>query len=117
MSIMDTMRKTGNIKNVSVLSSSVLLNDRDSIDTGVPILNAAFSGSLKEGFGPGIHLIAGPSKHFKSNTSMVMVSAYLRKYAEAICVFYDSEFGTNKGYWESSGIDPDRVLHIPITHM
>lgn len=117
MSIMEKMKKTGNIKNVSVLSNSVLLNERDSIDTGVPILNAAFSGSLKEGFGPGIHLIAGPSKHFKSNTSMVMVSAYLRKYPDAICVFYDSEFGTNKGYWESSGINPDSVLHIPVTNI
>lgn len=114
MSIMEKMKKTGNIKNVSVLSHSVLLNERDSIDTGVPILNAAFSGSLKEGFGPGIHLVAGPSKHFKSNTCMVMIGAYLRKYSDAICIFYDSEHGTNTDYWKASGIDPEKVLHIPV---
>lgn len=120
MSLMDKMRKTGSAKHVSVLSDSELLNNRDLIETGVPILDAAFSGSMRKGqrgYGPGIHLIAGPSKHFKSNTSMVFVSSYLNKYHDAICVFYDSEFGTTKDYWKSSGIDPDRVLHIAVTNI
>ena len=116
-SIMDKMKKTGSVKDVAVLSDSKLLNGQDNIDTGIPILNVAMSGQLDRGYGPGIFLVAGPSRHFKSNTCMVFVAAYLRKYPEAICVFYDSEFGTNKDYWKASGIDPDRVLHIPIKNV
>lgn len=121
MSIMEKMRKLGTIKTATPLSKSKLLNERDIVDINIPILNAAFSGSMRKGhcgFGPGIHLIAGPSKHFKSNTSMYAgVAPYLTKYPDAICIFYDSEFGTNEAYWKAAGVDPERVLHIPVVNI
>ena len=43
-----------------------------------------------------------------------MVSAYLNKYPDAVCLFYDSEFGITPAYLKSMGVDPDRVIHTPV---
>jgi RecA/RadA recombinase len=58
---------------------------------------------------------AGPSKHFKTAFSLLMAKSYMEKYPDAVLMFYDSEFGTPKSYFESFGIDMTRVLHTPIT--
>jgi RecA/RadA recombinase len=58
---------------------------------------------------------AGPSKHFKTAFSLLMAKSYMDKYPDAALLFYDSEFGTPKSYFESFNIDMDRVLHTPIT--
>jgi RecA/RadA recombinase len=58
---------------------------------------------------------AGPSKHFKTAFSLLMAKSYLDKYPEAALLFYDSEFGTPQSYFDSFGIDTNRVLHTPIT--
>jgi RecA/RadA recombinase len=60
-------------------------------------------------------MLAGPSKHFKSAFALMMAAAYQKKYDDAVVLFYDSEFGTPQSYFESFGIDLDRVLHTPIT--
>lgn len=117
MGLLEKFSKIGTITTSSVLSKSKYLNSKDQIKLKTPILNVAFSADLQGGYEPGVTLVAGPSKHFKSNLCMVFVQAYLEQYPDAICIFYDSEFGTNKGYWQSSGIDPDRVLHIPVTNI
>jgi RecA/RadA recombinase len=39
----------------------------------------------------------------------------MEKYNEAVLLFYDSEFGTPQSYFDTFGIDTDRVLHTPIT--
>jgi hypothetical protein len=39
----------------------------------------------------------------------------LDKYDDAIMLFYDSEMGASKNYFNSLDIDLERVLHIPIT--
>jgi RecA/RadA recombinase len=44
-----------------------------------------------------------------------MAKSYLDKYEDAALLFYDSEFGTPKSYFDSFGIDMDRVLHTPLT--
>jgi RecA/RadA recombinase len=44
-----------------------------------------------------------------------MAKSYLDKYEDAALLFYDSEFGTPQSYFDSFGIDTDRVLHSPIT--
>jgi hypothetical protein len=43
-----------------------------------------------------------------------MAAAFLLKHKDACLMFYDSEFGSPQAYFESFGIDPCRVLHIPI---
>jgi RecA/RadA recombinase len=44
-----------------------------------------------------------------------MAKSYLDKYPDAALLFYDSEFGTPQSYFDSFGIDTERVLHTPLT--
>lgn len=114
MSLMDRLLKSSTLEHTDVLEDSKFLTNRDVITTPVPMMNVAFCGDLTGGFGPGLTVFAGPSKHFKSNMSLLEVAAYLKKYDEAVCLFYDSEFGASKEYFSAFGIDPKRVLHTPI---
>lgn len=47
--------------------------------------------------------------------SLLCAKAYMDKYDDAVLLFYDSEMGASKKYFESFDIDMDRVLHLPIT--
>ncbi len=114
MSILDKLKKNSTIKDSEVLSSSKFFTKKDMIQTTVPVINVALSGRLDGGFVPGITMWAGPSKHFKTAFSLLMAKSYLDKYKDAAMLFYDSEFGTPQGYFETFGIDMDRVLHTPI---
>jgi len=73
------------------------------------------SGKLDGGLTPGLTMWAGPSKHFKTAFSLLMAKSYLDKYKDAALLFYDSEFGTPQSYFDSFGIDTNRVLHTPLT--
>lgn len=115
--LLDKMRKAGTIKHSNVLSESDFFNVKDSIPTEIPIINAALSGRLDGGLSSGLTFIAGESRNFKSLLGLMLVKAYLSKYEDSICLFYDSEFGITPEYIKSNGIDPDRVLHIPIEHL
>jgi RecA/RadA recombinase len=115
MSLLDKIKKNSTIKETSVLSKSKFFNKKDMIQTSVPAINIALSGSLDGGLTPGLTTIAGPSRHFKTLFSLIMAKAYLDKYPEAVLLFYDSEFGTPQAYFSSVGIDLDRVLHSPIS--
>lgn len=114
MGILDKLKKNTTIKDSEVLSSSKFFTKKDMIQTSVPAINVALSGRLDGGFVPGITMWAGPSKHFKTAFSLLMAKSYLDKYKDAAMLFYDSEFGTPQGYFETFGIDMDRVLHTPI---
>jgi len=46
---------------------------------------------------------------------LLMAKSYLDKYPDAALLFYDSEFGTPQSYFDSFGIDTNRVLHTPLT--
>ena len=85
------------------------------IQTSVPMINVALSGSLEGGLTPGLTVFAGPSKHFKTAFSLLLAKSYLEKYPDAVVLFYDSEFGSPQSYFDSFGIDTARVLHTPIT--
>jgi RecA/RadA recombinase len=115
MSLRDRLLKSSTIKETDILSDSKFFNAKDQVTTTVPSINIACSGSLTGGITPGLTVIAGPSKHFKSNILLIMASAYLNKYPDAVMLFYDSEFGSTKGYFEAHGIDPERVIHTPLT--
>lgn len=115
MSIMNKLKKNSKIKDTAILSESVLFSEKDMIPTEVPMVNVALSGSIDGGLTPGLTVLAGPSKHFKTSFALLMASAYLKKYDDAVILFYDSEFGSPQAYFETFGIDPERVLHTPIT--
>ena len=108
------LKATSKIKESAVLTDSIYFQDKEDVATLVPMMNVALSGDLEKGFVPGLTTIAGPSKHFKTSFGLVMASAYLRKYEDAVLLFYDSEFGSPQSYFETFGIDTDRVLHTPI---
>ena len=115
MSLLDKLKKNTTIKDSSILAKSKFFNDKDVISTDVPMVNVALSGSLDGGLVPGLTMLAGPSKHFKTAFALLLASAYTKKYKDAVILFYDSEFGTPKKYFETFSIDMDRVLHTPIT--
>lgn len=114
MSILDKIKKNSTIKDSSVLAQSKFFKKKDMIPTTIPIINVALSGRLDGGLVPGLTMWAGPSKHFKTAFSLLMAKAYLDKYADSVILFYDSEFGTPQSYFDSFGIDTERVVHTPI---
>ena len=117
MSIMDKLKKNSKVKETSILSDSKFFTEKDMVKTEVPMINVALSGSVDGGLAPGLTVLAGPSKHFKTSFALIMASAYLKRYDDAVLLFYDSEFGSPQSYFENFGIDTDRVLHTPITNV
>ena len=115
MGILDKIKKNSTIKDSAILSGSKFFQKKDMIQTSIPIINVALSGRLDGGLTPGLTMWAGPSKHFKTAFSLLMAKSYLDKYEDAALLFYDSEFGTPQSYFETFGIDMDRVLHTPVT--
>jgi len=81
------------------------------------MINVALSGRVDGGLTSGLTVLAGPSKHFKTSFALLMASSYLKKHKDAVLMFYDSEFGSPQQYFESFGIDTNRVLHIPIKNI
>ena len=117
MSIMDKLKKNSKLSNTEVLSESKFFNEKDMTPTDVPMINVALSGSVDGGLAPGLTVLAGPSKHFKTSFALIMASAYLRQNPEAVMLFYDSEFGSPQAYFEQFEVDTSRVLHTPITNV
>jgi len=115
MSVLDKIKKNSSIKESDILSDSKFFLEKDMIPTAIPIINVALSGKFSGGLAPGLTMWAGPSKHFKTAFSLLMAKSYLDKYPDAALLFYDSEFGSPQDYFQSFGIDTDRVLHTPLT--
>lgn len=117
MSILEKLKKNSTIKDSSILAKSKFFTEKDVVSTSIPMVNVALSGRLDGGLTPGLTMWAGPSKHFKTAFSLLMAKSYLDKYKDAVLLFYDSEFGTPIKYFETFGIDMDRVLHTPLTNI
>jgi RecA/RadA recombinase len=107
--------KNSTIDLTASLLDSKIFTKKDMIPTTVPMINVALSGSVDGGITPGLTMLAGPSKHFKSGFSLLLASAFLKKYKDGIILFYDSEFGTPQSYFTTFGIDLESVVHTPIT--
>ena len=114
---MNKLKKNSKLKATEILSRSKFFTEKDMVPTDVPMVNVALSGSIDGGITPGITVLAGPSKHFKTSFALLMASAYLQAKPESVVLFYDSEFGSPQTYFEQFGIDPERVLHTPITNI
>ena len=80
MSIMDKLKKNTKVDYTSILSDSKFFNDKDMVPTDVPMMNVALSGSMDGGLAPGLTVLAGPSKHFKTSFALIMASAYSVSY-------------------------------------
>ena len=117
MSIMDKLKKNSKLSHTEVLSESKFFTEKDMVSTDVPMINVALSGSVDGGLAPGLTVLAGPSKHFKTSFALLMAAAYMKKYPESVMLFYDSEFGSPQSYFKQFGVDTTRVLHTPITNV
>lgn len=114
---MDKLKKNSKIKETATLSTSKFFTEKDMVPTDVPMVNVALSGSVDGGISPGLTVLAGPSKHFKTSFALLMAGAYLNAKPDAVMLFYDSEFGSPQSYFEQFGIDTSRVLHTPIANV
>lgn len=115
VSILDKIKKNSTIKESAILANSKFFQKKDMVPTAIPAINIALSGRLDGGLTPGLTMWAGPSKHFKTAFSLLMAKSYMDKYPDSALLFYDSEFGTPQSYFDSFGIDTQRVVHTPIT--
>lgn len=115
MSLMAKLKKNSKIQLAETLEKSSLFGDTEVVKTDVPMMNVALTGSLEGGITPGLTVLAGPSKHFKTSFALKMAAAYLEAKPDAVMLFYDSEFGSPQAYFETFGINMGRVLHVPIT--
>ena len=111
---MDKLKKQSTVKDTATLATSKFFGVTDMVPTDVPMVNVALSGDVDGGVTPGLTVLAGPSKHFKTSFALLMASAYLKQKKDAVMLFYDSEFGSPQSYFEQFGIPTDRVLHCPI---
>src|SRR6056297_287108 len=117
MSIMDKLKKNSRSKDSNILSKSKFFNAKDMVPTSVPMINVALSGRLDGGLTPGLTVLAGPSKHFKTSFALLMAAAYLKQYPDSVMLFYDSEFGSPQSYFKAFNIDPERVFHTPVANV
>lgn len=116
MKLMDRLKKNSNIKGSNTLDKSKFMGN-SVVPTDVPMLNVALTGELGGGLVSGLTVLAGPSKHFKSSFALKMLSCYLKADEEAVCIFYDTEFGSPQEYFDNFDIDMSRVLHVPVTDL
>ena len=117
MSLMSKLQKASKIGATSILADSPIFEEKELINTGVPMINVALSGDMDGGLTSGLTVLAGPSKHFKTSFALLMASAYLQSKKNAVMLFYDSEFGSPQSYFTQFGIDTNRVLHTPIANV
>ena len=94
MSLKEKLIKNSTIDLTSTVEDSKIFTKKDMIPTSVPMINTALSGSIDGGISPGLTMLAGPSKHFKTGFALLLASSFLKKYPDGVILFYDSEFGT-----------------------
>ena len=114
---MDKLKKNSKISQTDILSDSKFFTEQDMVQTDVPMVNVALSGSISGGITTGMTVLAGPSKHFKTSFALLMASAFLKEKKDGVILFYDSEFGSPQSYFEEFDVDTDRVLHTPVANV
>lgn len=117
LSLTERLMKNTTIKETAIFTESKVLERASPAVTGIPLLNVALSGEVTGGLTSGLGVIAGPSKHFKTGLVLQMIKAYMDANEDAVCLFYDNEFGSPQGYFDAAGIDTKRVIHTPIMNI
>lgn len=77
--LLSRLAKAGSVKHSAILADSKFFGEREFCPTEVPILNAAFSGSVKGGLSSGLTFIAGESKSFKCVAGDTKIVVYREK--------------------------------------
>ena len=112
----DIIKTTGN-EYAALASDGIEGADVGSfIDTGSHIFNALLSGSIYGGLPSNkITAIAGESATGKTYFVMGMVKSFLDANPEAGCLYFESESAITKQMVIDRGIDPARMVIIPVT--
>ena len=112
----DIIKETGN-EYASLVSDGVEAGDNDSfIDTGSYIFNALLSGSIYGGLPANrITALAGESATGKTFFLISMVKNFLDANPDAGVVYFESESAITKQMVIDRGIDPNRMVHVPVT--
>jgi len=112
----DIIKQTGN-EYAALVSDGVEGADVGGfIDTGSYIFNALLSGSIRGGLPSNkITAIAGESATGKTFFVMGMVKSFLDANPEAGCLYFESESAITKQMVVDRGIDPSRMVMIPVT--
>ncbi len=112
----DIVKTSGN-EYASLVSEGVEAGDVESfIDTGSYIFNALLSGSIYGGLPANkITAIAGESATGKTFFVMGMVKTFLEKNPDAGVLYFESESAITKSMVEERGIDPSRMVILPVT--
>lgn len=106
----------GKNSRAGLLSESNLKLKEVVAATRVPLVNMMLSGDFNGGLIGGITQLIGDSRTFKTNFCLMLVKSFLDTYKDAVCVFFDSEFGAEK-YFDVFGIDRARVIHVPFENL
>ena len=114
---MDKLKKNSKISQTDILSDSKFFTEQDMVQTDVPMVNVALSGSVSGGITPGMTVLAGPSKHLKTSFALLMASSFLKEKKDGVILFYDSEFGSPQSYFKEFDVDTERVLHTPVANV
>ena len=112
----DIIKTTGN-EYAALVSDGIEGADVDNfVDTGSYIFNALLSGSIYGGLPSNkITAIAGESATGKTFFVMGMVKSFLDANPEAGCLYFESESAITKQMVIDRGIDPARMVIIPVT--
>ena len=88
MGLMDKLKKQSTVKDTATLATSKFFGVTDMVPTDVPMVNVALSGDADGGVTPGLTVLAGPSKHFKTSFALLMAGAYLKQKKDAVASFF-----------------------------
>lgn len=117
MGMVDRLLKASTVKATDTMKDSELFKPKDFAPTLVPAVNLVLSGKFSGGVTRGLTIFAGVSKNFKTAFTLLLVRAYLDKYEDAVCLFYDTEFGAPQDYFNTFGIPLEKVVHTPIHNL
>ena len=112
----EIVKTTGN-EYAALVSDGVEAGDVDSfIDSGSYIFNALLSGSIYGGLPSNkITAIAGESATGKTFFVMGMVKSFLDANPDAGVLYFESESAITKQMVIDRGIDPNRMVIVPVT--
>ena len=112
----DVIKETGN-EYAGIVSEGVEAGDVDNfIDTGSYVFNALVSGSLYGGLPQNkITALAGESATGKTFFLMGMVKNFLDQNENGGVIYFESESAITKQMVIDRGIDPNRMVILPVT--
>ena len=117
MDFLKDIAKTAGNEYAALVSDGVEAGDVDSfIDTGSYIFNALLSGSIHGGLPANkITAVAGESATGKTFFVMGMVKSFLDANPDAGVLYFESESAITKQMVVDRGIDPSRMVILPVT--